>query len=196
MSGRDAPRPAPPRSRVLEVFPYPFVGTFVILIALVLLTPVLFSNGSLPPSFLTRAVLLVDRVGGPNATSDFFVTSVALTAVYARIDIGVATGFAWNNGTVVWPTNFSWQNVTQRPIASVSVSGNPAAIEVIALYTAGGSSVEYAGILAFNVTGSGASEAIAFAVSPLTSSVTVPTPLLVSDLPVVVALQNFGSGGP
>ncbi|MGP8110686.1 MAG: hypothetical protein ACLQD9_08310 [Thermoplasmata archaeon] len=184
------------RGRLAGAFPWPFVGTAVILSVLIVLTPVLFSNGPPAPGSLeAQAVLVVDRVSGPG-TTHFYVRAVGSTVRYDSISIGLATGFAWNGGNPAWPTNWTWTNETQVLELGASSTQNPVAIDVTAVYAVSGAVADYAGILAFYVSGSGSGETLSIAVSSNTPGVSAPSSVPDSQLPEPLSLQDFGSGSP
>jgi hypothetical protein len=182
--------------RIRGLFPVPLVGTAAILSVLILLTPVLFASGQPAPGFLTQAVLVIDRVpGGPNTT--FYVHGTGATIRYASIRIGLATDFVWNgsypSSRLVWSV---WQNGTDVLEVSLGDPRGTVAVNVTAIYTEGGQTANYYGLLAVNLTGSGSSEAMMFAISPTTPGVYAPSSIGVSGLPLSLPLQDFGGGGP
>ncbi len=182
--------------RFASAFPWPFVGTAVILSVLVLLTPVLISNGPPAPGSLeAQAVLIVDRASG-SGTTHFYVRAVGSSVRYDSISIGVASGFAWNGGSFAWPTNWTWTNETQVLELGANSTQNPVAINITAVYAVSGAVADYAGILAFYVSGSGSGETLSIAVSSDTPGVSAPSSVPDSQLPEPLPLQDFGSGGP
>ncbi len=184
-----------PRGRLYGAFPWPFVGTAVILSALVVLTPVLFSSGAPSPGFLTAADLIVDRVTGANVTH-FYVRAVGSTVRYQSISVGIATGFAWNGGRVTFPSSWTWTNESDVLELGLNSSGNPIALNVTVEYAAGGSVAYYAGVLAFDLAGTGSGETLSIAVSPTTAGVFAPSSLSVGQLPEPIGLQDFGDRSP
>ncbi len=182
-----------PRSRLAGAFPWPFVGTAVILSTLVVLTPALFNGALAAGSFLTAADLIVDRVAGTGVTH-FYVRGVGSSVRYQSISVGIATGFAWNGGSPTLPTTWNWTNESEVLELGLNSSANPVALNVSAVYAG---DAHYAGILAFEVSGTGSSETLAIVVFPSTSGMYAPTaPLSLSQLPEPLALEDFGSGSP
>jgi hypothetical protein len=185
-----------PRGRLAGAFPWPFVGTAVILSTLVVLTPALFDGALSAGSFLTGADLIVDRVADTGATN-FYVRGVDSSVRYQSISVGIASGFSWNGGTPPLPTAWSWTNESEVLELGVNASANPVAINVTAVYSGGGSMACYAGVLAFYVSGSGSGETLSIYVYSSTSGMYAPsTPLSLSQLPEPLALEDFGTGCP
>jgi hypothetical protein len=187
-----------PRRRLRGLFPTPLVGVAAILAVLIVLTPVLFESGPpLPGSLLAQAELTVDRVSGGNATS-FYVRAVGEAVRYTSIHIGLATGFAWTGsfpgGTLHWT---DWNNQSYVLEASVRAGNGSVAINVTAVYTEGGGTAVYAGLVAFNLSGTVSSgEVLSIAVSPATPGVAAPSSVAVGSLPLSMPLQDFGGSGP
>ena len=184
------------RRRLAGAFPWPFVGTAVILSALIVLTPVLFSSGPpAPGSLLTEADLIVDQVPG-SGTTHFYVRAVGESVRYDNISIGIASGFSWNGGSFAWPTAWNWTNQSDVLELAVNSTQNPVAVTVTAVYRVGVAVADYAGIVAFYVSGTGGGEKLSIVVSSSTPGVSAPSSVLVNQLPEPLSLQNFGSGSP
>jgi hypothetical protein len=184
------------RSRLAGAFPWPFVGTAVILSVLILLTPVLISNGPPAPGSLeAQAVVIVDRVAG-SGTTHFYVRAVGSSVRYDSISIGLATGFAWDGGSFAWATSWTWANETDVLELGANSTQNPVAINVTAVYRVGAAVADYSGIMAFYVSGSGSGESLSIVVSPYTPGVSAPSSVPDSQLPEPLPLQDFGSGSP
>ncbi|HTP54149.1 MAG TPA: hypothetical protein VML94_04180 [Thermoplasmata archaeon] len=189
MSG--APPPRPPSPSRGGLFPIPLVGTAAILLVLIVFTPILFATG--PPaagSFETQGELAVDQYPvGSNTT--FYLHAVGPTVRYAVLSIGLASGFPW---TGVCPTSglaFSvWENFTDRLDAVVGTAANPVAVSATATYTAGGATANYSAELAFDFSGSTVSVAVCYGATPPAASQPI------ASLPLLLLLQNWGSGGP
>ena len=181
-------------SRLGALFPWPLVGVALLLVALILLTPVLISNGAGP--LLAQAELVVDRVAGGN-TTNFYLHAVGATVRFASVSMAIASGFVWSGGYPTEPLEWTdWQNRTNVLASVLDTIDNPVAVYVSATYTSGGTSTEYVGLFAFAVTSIGQSgETLNVAVSPATAGVTVPASVAVSTLPMAILLQPY-SGGP
>ncbi|HYA57472.1 MAG TPA: hypothetical protein VEH57_03290 [Thermoplasmata archaeon] len=176
------------------LFPWQLVGVAVLLLALVVFTPVLLSSGTTP--FLTRAELVVDRTAGGN-TTNFYVHAIGATVRYQRISMAVATDFNWTggypSGALLWA---GWQNGTDVVELSLFTIDLPVALFVEATYSGSSSTTTYAGLLAFTITSLGLpSETLDTAVSSTTSGVSVPSTVLISNLPVTILLPVFTGGG-
>jgi len=186
-----------PRRPLAGAFPWPFVGTAVILSTLVVLTPVLFTNGGLAGSFLTAADLIVDRVAGNNSTH-FYVRGVDSTVRYKEIEVGIATGFNWSDLTPTsgWPTNWTWTDLSDVLEVALNSTADTIAINVTVLFSNGGTIVNYAGIVAIDVSGTDPGTTLSLLVSHRTSGMYAPSTLNLGQLPEPLALQNFGSGSP
>lgn len=182
--------------RVRGLFPVPFVGLAILLITLILLTPVLFANGPpAPGSLLAQAELIIDRVPS-SAMTDFYVRAVGTTVRYDSITLGLATNFAWSGGYPSGPLNWStWHNGTGVLEVSLASGSGTLALNVTAVYTAGGGTADYAALIALNVSGPATSQSIALAVSSSTPGVSAPATISTDNLPLTLFLQDFGSGG-
>lgn len=183
------------RETFARLVPAPYAGAVLLLVVLILLTPVLVSNGpAVAGSLLTQAELIVDRVPGGN-TTHFYVRGVGTTVRYTQLSIRIATGFNWTGS---FPTDrLVWSNGTNgSELLSLTWSSdaNPVALNVTALYNAAGASAYYVGVIAFYfATIAGASGQTLFAASS-TPGLTVNGPTAVMNLPVTLLLVNVGSG--
>jgi hypothetical protein len=177
------------------------VGVTLLLLALIIFTPQLVSNGRQPAvGILTQAELVVDKVAG-NSTFHFYVWALGEEIRYNQIHVGIATAFNWaGNTTVVW-ANLSWSrwyNGTDVLSEIVSTSDNPVALNISAFYysPSTSSSTWYVGVFAFFVGSTPASGESLYSATA-TSGVAVTSPLVVSNstLPAVILLSNVGPGG-
>lgn len=180
--------------RLRGLFPTPLVGTAAILAVLIVLTPVLFSNGPpAPGSLLAQAELVIDRVAG-GSTTNLYVRAVGDTVRYTSIDLGIARNFVWSGGYPAGPLNWStWQNETAVLEVSLTASNGSIAVNVTAVYTEGGQTAVYAALLALNVTGPPSGETMSIAISSVYSGVVAPSSIPVGNLPLSIALQDTGS---
>ncbi len=181
-------------NRLGALFPWPLVGVALLLVGLIVLTPVLISNG--PSPYLAQAELVVDRVAGGN-TTNFYVHAVGATVRFDAISTAVAYGFVWSGG---FPTDHlawtDWQN-SSNVLASVLFSlYNPVAVYASATYTDNGATTTYSGVFAFYVSAIGqAGETLNIAVSPATSGISAASSVAVSSLPLAILLEP-NAGGP
>jgi hypothetical protein len=184
------------REGVARFVPGPLAVLALLLAVLIILTPVLLSNGQpVAGSILTQADLIVDRTSGINVTN-FYVRGVGITTRYSAMSIEVATGFNWTGS---FPSeSLHWVNATSGVEVLTLVmnsSANPIAVSVSALYQQGGGSALYVGVFAFDLVASPSSSSpILYAVTT-TSGVTVGYSTPVSNLPLIIPLANVG-GGP
>lgn len=182
--------PAAPRSRA-DLFPIPLVGATAILLVLIVFTPILFASGQpAAGTFETQGMLVVDQYpAGSNTT--FYVHAVGPTVRFARISIGLASNFAWSGGCptsgLAWT---HWSNSTDVLEAEVGSGANPVAVRATATYTAAGSTANYSAELAFDASGGLLAIAACYGSTPPT------TPQPIASLPLVLLLQNWGSGSP
>ncbi len=177
--------------------PMPFVGAAALLLVLILLTPVLISNGQPAPGVLTQAELIVDRVAGSNVTH-FYIRAPSLTIRYSGMWVGVASNFSWDgSGGVNWTalTWSTWYNETDVLSIAFATTANPVAVNITAYYTSPSAQATYVGVLAFAI-GSAASGPVLYGATS-TSGVTVPSSLPVdnSSLPLPILLTVGSSGG-
>lgn len=188
------------RGRLGHFAPLPLVGTALLLVVLIVLTPALESNSHQPgPGLLTQAELVVDKIAS-NATMHFYIWALGETIRYAQIDVGVATGFNWTGTQALnWSAlNFSaWTNQTDTLSVSLASSANPLALSVFVHYASPAGATWYVAMLAFYVglTSPPSGESL-YASSP-TSGVAVDSSIAVSNdtLPEAILLANAGPGG-
>ena len=178
--------------------PWPFVGSAVLLVILILLTPILISTGGHPaPGVLTEAILVVDRVPGVNVTN-FYVVAYGEAIRYAEIQVGVSGIFPWDKGSVNW-TAIHWttfHNASDAVTLGFNCSTNPVAVNVSAYYTSSGGNALYGGELAFYVGPSSSGNAV-YSVSG-TSGVYAPAPADVNNVsqPFYIILTTLTSRSP
>ena len=181
--------------RLGTFFPWPLVGVALLLVALIVFTPVLLSTASGP--YYTQAVLVVDRVAGPNLTTNFYVHAIGGTVRYQTISMAIAYGFNWSGGfpseNLSW---YDWENLTDALEYSYYAPFNPVVVAVTATYVSGSTTSAYSGVLAFYVSGLGTSHEVLNAVTaPGSSGVTVAPSTPVSSLPLILSLQPGTIGG-
>jgi hypothetical protein len=172
---------------------WPFVGIVVLLVALIILTPNLFSAGS--AGLQTRAQLIVERAS-PHDNTSFYVESIGTSTLYQSIAVGFAAMPNWPyKGTAVDLGNWTWQKGNETLALVASSALNPVAVNVTVTYLASSSGVttEYVGVYAFYLNDTTASlEGIS-----LLSGVAAPpasTPL--ADLPIFLTLAIETPTGP
>ena len=171
-------------------FPIPLVGATAILLVLIVFTPILFATG--PPAagtFETQAELIVDQVTS-GGTITFYVHAVGPTIRYGVISIGIATNFAWGGSCPTSGLAWSaWQNGTDVLAGQLSSSASPVVVQATATYTVNGATANYSAEVAFDSSGSMISSAVCF-------GTTSPASEPLDGLPLVLVLQNWGTGGP
>jgi len=195
------PRFRRPPGRLGVFAPWPLVGVTVLLVAMIIFTPQLVSNGRQPAvGILTQAELVVDKVAG-SSTFHFYVWALGEEVRYNEINVGVAAAFNWTGNTTVGWSDLNWThwyNDTDVLSEIVSTSANPVALNISAFYfsPSTSSSTWYVGVFAFFVGGTPASGESLYSVSA-TSGVAVTSPLTVSNstLPADILLSNVGPGG-
>jgi hypothetical protein len=183
-----------PDGRLAGLFPGPLVGIALLLAMLILLTPILTSNGQpAAGSIFSQAELIVDQAPG-SATTHFYVRALSSTARFSEIRLSLASGFPWTGGFPSGRLNWSdWQNASEVVSVSAMTNETPVAVNVSALYTANGASAYYVGLLAMEVTTpSGSSTAVLTVVSATSGISGFSTP--VSNLPLPITLADVGSG--
>jgi len=182
--------------------PWPLVGVTLLLVALIVFTPELESNGHQPgPGILTQAELVVDKLP-TNGSLHFYVWALGETIRYDQISLGVATSFSWdgltpvNWTTVTWET---WDNQSNVLAVLFNAPANPVALNISAHYVSPSGSTWYVGVFAFFIAGAPFPGTESLYSTSDTSGVVVPSPITVSNttLPFDVVLRNAGpTGGP
>ncbi|MHB1435445.1 MAG: hypothetical protein ACYCPN_04815 [Thermoplasmata archaeon] len=166
-------------------FPMPWVGFAVLLLALIILTPVLYSTG--PPAagtIFTQAELVVDSNGTMTHLYLWGVSDVR----YQSLSMGIATGFSpWNHRPPGGA--FRWTTATDALAVLGFTNQDVFAVNVSALYVSQGSAC-YGGVVAFNLSAS------SLATQSFTPGLSVPSAISLNSLPLSIALVNLGSGCP
>lgn len=140
------------RSRLAELFPWPFVGVVVLLVILIFLTPNLVSSGApAAGSLAAEAQLVVDRVAGSNVTH-LYVKSIG-NVRYASISLELGSNVSWPvlpTERIHWGIPTVWNDSLE---AAVATTGAPLAVNVSVVYVdTSGTAVDYFGAYAFNVS--------------------------------------------
>ena len=187
------------RGRLGVYAPWPLVGVALLLVLMIILTPILVSNGKPAPGFLTQAEVVVDRTT-TNATFHFYVWALGETIRYDVINIGLAMSFNWTGtSSISWGRlNWThWENGSDVLSVIVTTLANPIALNISAHYTSPSGSTWYVGVLAFYVAAASRSGAETLYSATATSGVAVPSPQSVSNdtLPVAILLSDVGAGG-
>ncbi len=172
----------PPRVAWGRYFPMPWVGIAVLLLALIVLTPVLYSSG--PPAagtIFTQAELVVDTNGTVTHLYLWGVSDVR----YQSLSMGIATGFAWGHRPSRIP--FQWTNGTEILALVGSSDQGVFAVNVTAVYVSQGQAC-YGGLVAFNLSATG------LATQSFTPGLSTPSLIGLGALPLSIALPNQGSG--
>jgi hypothetical protein len=182
-------------TRLGNLFPWPLVGVALLLVTLIVFTPILITNSESP--FLTQAVLVVDRVSGPGATTNFYVHATGGTVRYQSISMAVSYGFNWTggfpSGNLTWT---DWQNRSSAIAYAFFCPYNPVVVAVTATYTSGSTNITYAGLIAFYVGSVGTNHEVLYAVTgATTSAVSVPSSIAVSQLPLPIQLEVYTGRG-
>ncbi len=185
--------------RLARYAPWPFVGIAAVLVVLILLTPVLISNGPPGPSVLTQASLTVDRVAGVSVTH-FYVRALGSTVRYDGIWVGATTNFSWDGQSAInWSAvHFStFWNASDVVVLSFASGSNPIALNITAYYTSPSGSAFYVGRLAFYVTASPSGSGEVLYAASGTSGVVVASSTTVdnSSLPMVIVLSAASAQG-
>ena len=165
-------------------FPMPWVGFAVLLLALIILTPVLYSTG--PPAagtIFTQAELVVDSNGTATHLYLWGVSDVR----YQSLSLGILTGFVWGHRPDRSPA--TWTNATDSLAVVGATDRTLFAVNVSALYVSQGSAC-YGGLVAFNLTST------ALAAQSFTPGLSIPSTVGLSSLPLSIALVNLGAGCP
>lgn len=192
--------PSPrPEGRFRRYAPLPFVAISVLLVVVILVTPVLVSEGQPAPGILTQAELIVDRISG-NGTLHVYVRGLGSTVRYAEIWFGSSTNFSWSGaGTPPWASMgwSTWTNLTFVLGAFFASSANPVAVNVTAHYVSAGGSASYTAVVAFFVGPSPSGGGISlFAASPTPGlAVAASTPVGNATLPLTILMPETSSGG-
>lgn len=170
---------------------WPFVGIAVLLIALIILTPDLFSAGS--AGLQTRAQLIVERAS-PGGNTSFYVESIGTSTLYASIRVSFAALPNWPyKGSVGALGNWSWTNGSETLVLVAETGINPVAINVTVNYTVStGLTTEYVGTYAFFLNSTTLSLE---AMSLLTGSAAPPASTPLADLPIFLTLAIQTSTG-
>jgi len=182
-------------SHLAGLFPGPLVGIALLLAILIVLTPILISNGQpAAGSIFSQAELIVDAVPG-NSTIHFYVRALSSTARYEEIRFSLSTDFNWTGGFPSGALNWSsWQNLSSVVAISAATNHTPVAVNVTAVYTANGATAYYVGLLAMEIGTPSGSSTEMLTVASATSGISgFSTP--VSNLPLPIELSDIG-GGP
>jgi len=184
-----------PRGRrsIEELAPLPFVGVALLLVVLIVATPILTgqSNGG---GIFTEAELIVDALPG-NVSMHFYVRGLSTTTRYSELNLGFASGFNWTGSFPSGALNWTdWLNASSVLSIDRGVGANPVAVNVTALYSAGGVNALYVGVLAFYMGMAPGSTTETLTIASATSGISgFSSP--VSDLPVPILLEYVGTGG-
>ena len=111
--------------RLRAMFPTPLVGIAALLVALILLTPNLLTNGSPPAgSILAQAVLIVDRSPQEN-TLHFYVRGLSQVR-YEAINVSLAENYNWSLNTPLPQLRWgNWTNDSYALELTSSTVANP-----------------------------------------------------------------------
>jgi len=183
-------------SRIGRYAPIQFAGPAAILLALIVFTPILLSNG--PSALAVQAELTLYRVTG-GATTEFYVHAVGSEVPYTQIDLDYGTNFTWVPGAC--PTSgILWTHTNGTDLVELghSTAANPFVVNATVVYAPQGSRTVYAGMFAFDITSLGLADETVTMVpcTSVTPGLTAPTSWSVSKLPLSLFLVNYGSGGP
>ncbi len=192
--------PLPPRGRfaLREYAPVPLVGVAVVLAALIVVTPVLVSEGQPAPGILTQAELIVDRVAGGSETH-FYVHGLGTTVRYDAIWFGEDANLSWSgSGSPDWSSLHytSWQNGTFVLSLGLTSPANPIAVNVTAYYSSAGGSAYYTAVLALFVGPGPTGETLYLASDTPGVAVRPTVPVDNSSLPLTILMAVAASGGP
>ncbi len=172
---------------------WPFIGIVVLLIALIILTPNLFSSGS--AGLQTRAQLIVERASTSGNTS-FYVESIGTSTLYQSIAVGFAPMPAWPySGTGTGIENWTWTNETDTLALVATSAANPVAVDVAVIYAVPSSGVttEYIGMYGFYLN---ATTLTLDAVNLLPGAAAPPASTPLADLPIFLTLAISTPTGP
>jgi hypothetical protein len=172
-------------------FPIPLVGTVVLLLALIVLTPSLIAAGGPPPagSLETEAELIVDRVAG-NATTHFYIHGLGLVR-YQSITVALGTNTTWpppsSPSAIRW-NPASWWNDSLAVVTSSPI--DPVAINITALYVDSmGARIWFLGVFVFHVSGD-----TVYVAALLSGATSIPpTPLASLPLPIILLASSTGN---
>ena len=177
-----------------ELFPRPLVVVAVLLGILILLTPVLTTEGQpAAGSIFSQAELVIDDLPG-NYSAHFYVHGLSTTARYTDIQLAFAYGFNWTGRFPSGPLNWTdWQNGSEVLSVEGFSNSTPVAVNVSALYIANGVSALYMGVLAVDVGYPvGSTVQTLFVVSDTSGITSFTTPVV--DLPIPITLANVATG--
>jgi hypothetical protein len=183
------------RETIARYVPARLATLALLLVVLIVLTPVLLSNGQpVAGSILAQAELIVDHVSGSNVTN-FYLRGLGTTTRYSQMSIDVATDFNWTGafptGSLAWRTGASGSDLLA---VFLNASANPIALNVSALYQTPGGSALYIGEIAFELGApAGPTATNLYAASP-TPGLAVSSSNPVSTLPLIIQLVDVGSG--
>ena len=174
--------------RLRDLFPTPLVGIVALLVALIVLTPNLLTNGSPPAgSILAQAELIVDRLGQNDAPFHFYVRGLSQVR-YSAINISLALNYNWSTNTPVQDLDWgNWTNESYVLALTISTFANPVVLNVTVMYTSSGYE-NFAGLIAFWVSGS------TLLARSLNSDVSTPGSTAVSALPLTLLLGIISVG--
>lgn len=188
------------RRRVGRYAPVPLVGVALLLVIMIVLTPVLLTNGKPAPGLLTQAEVVVDRTS-TNSTFHFYVWALGETIRYDAIRVGLATSFNWTGTSPIawnllrWNLWYNASDVLSNIVASAA---DPVALNISAHYTSPSGSTWYFGLLAFYVAVTSPPTGESLYSASGSSGVAVPSTLAVNNntLPVAILLADVGPGTP
>lgn len=187
----------PRGGRLRQVAPLPLVGVAVLLVALILITPVLISEGQPPPGIFTQAELIVDRTSGTPGLH-FYVHGLSTTVRYDVIALGTADNFSWSgSGSPPWRAlDFgNWTNATFVLAVSLWATENPVAVNVTASYASLNGYATYSAVVVFFVgPGPSPSGETLYAASPTGGLVPSSTPVDNASLPLTILLPATSTG--
>jgi hypothetical protein len=183
MSSRGSSKTMPSggSSRQLQ---WPFVGIAVLLVALIILTPNLFSTGS--AGLQTRAQLIVERAS-PGGNTSFYVESIGTSTLYQSIRVSFAPLPSWPyKGTAATISNWTWKNGSDMLVLIAATGMNPVAVNVTVNYTIpSGLTTYYVGTYAFYLNNT---TLTLQAMSLLNGAAAPPASTPLADLPIFLTL--------
>lgn len=179
--------------RLSELFPWPFVGVSLLLAALIVATPLLTGQSS-GGSFLSQPYLVIDGLPG-NDSTHYYVHGESTITRYSEINLGFAYGFNWTGAFPSGPLNWTdWQNESSVLSVDRAATGDPVAVNVSALYTAGGVNALYVGVIAVDVGTPAGSMTPTLTVVSDTAGISGYSTAVV-NLPYEILLSYAGTGG-